>query len=373
MAFNPTNNTWDQVANQQSYNQITAGNLNSKTMITNYDPIYNKLIEQISYTMYRRMRVLQKWNNLGRNAPENSYPGILREIFMAQRKGMNYSYDNGTTPTTLNCYDIFDDTIDVRYHSAQFRWMYPWTIFDEQLRRFSGGNGTTIAELTEMKMINAINARNLFMDNLRKETLYNLTENVSVEVDLSTDISDFDNLTTEQAKSWLNAVDNLLFEFSVGTAAYNTPGNYIQTPKSDLQLIIPRQYYYNVMRKAFPDTYHTEMFDNILPENLILIDTLGGDTIMRRTTGDAAPVTPTFDAKGMNLLNWTSSDEIVPGDGNVMAVIMHRDCIGFEDNLNITLFGPKDIDKLATPVRSHFWTKAYITDLLPSVKITKTH
>lgn len=373
MAFNPTKSTWDQVANKQSYDQITAGNLNSKTMITNYDPIYNKLIEQISYTMYRRMRVLQKWNNLGRNAPENSYPGILREIFMAQRKGMNYSYDNAVTPTTLNSYDIFDDTIDVRYHSAQFRWMYPWTIFDEQLRRFSGGNGTTIAELTEMKMINAINARNLFMDNLRKETLYNLTENVSVEVDLSTDISDFDNLTTDQAKSWLNAVDNLLFEFSVGTAAYNTPGNYIQTPKSDLQLIIPRQYYYNVMRKAFPDTYHTEMFDSILPENLILIDTLGGDTIMRATTGKAAPVTPTFDAKGMNLLNWTSSDEIVPGDGNVMAVIMHKDCIGFEDNLNTTLFGPKDIDKLATPVRSHFWTKAYITDLLPSVKITKTH
>lgn len=367
MPFNPTKNTWQQVANKQAYDEITSGNLNSETIITNYDPIYNKLVEQIAYTMYRRMQVLQRWRELGRNAPENSYPGILREIFMAQRKGMNYPFDNGTAPTTLNSYEIFDDEIDVRYHSAQFRWMFPWTIFDEQLRRFSGGNGTTIAELTEMKMINAINARNMFMDNLRKETLVNLISNAAVDVTIGIDITDFDTLTQDDAKSWLNAIDNLLFEMEVGSALYNGPGNYIQTPKNDLQMVIPREYYMNVIRRAFPDTYNVQYFENILPSNLILIDTLGGDVL----NISSAPQTPTFDSHGMNLLNWTSADTFTQENPNVVAVIMHKDCIGFEDNLSETLFGPKDIEKLATPVRSHFWTKAYFTDLLPSIAISK--
>lgn len=368
MAYNPTKSTWAQVANQQAYNEFTTGNLNSNELIVRYDPIYNKLVEQISYTMYRRMRVLQRWQNLGRTAPENSYPGILREIFMAQRKGMNYPYDNGVTPTTLNAYDIYDDEIDVRYHSAQFRWMYPWTIFDEQLRRYSGGNGITIAELTELKMINSINARNLFMDNLRKETMCNLIDNAAVEVLISVDITDFDTLTQDNAKKWLNAVDNLIFQMTTGSALYNKNNFYIQTPKNDLQMVIPREYYMNVIRRAFPDTYNVSYFDGILPENLILIDTLGGDIL---NSPEGQPMTPTFDAKGMNLLNWTSANTFTKRNPNVVALIMHKDCLGFEDNLNTTLFAPKDIEKLATPVRTHFWTKAYYTDLLPSIKITK--
>lgn len=368
MAFEQTKSTWTQVANKQAYDEFTAGNLNSKTMITKYDPIYNKLVEQISYTMYRKLKVIQKWTALGRTAPENSYPGILREVYMSQRKGMNFPADNGERPTTLNCYEIFNDTIDVRYHSAQFRWMYPWTIFDEELRRFSGGNGTTIAELTEMKMINAINARNMFMDNLRKNTLYTMYNTYASEYKTGIDISDFKTLTKEQAQEWLGMIDNLIFELEVGTAKYNGTGNYIQTPKSDLQVIIPRDFYKNVMRRAFPETYHTEQFENILPVNLILIDTMGGDTLFN---AESAEVAPTWDDHGMNLLNWTNENTVKPGDEKVQCVIMHRDCIGFEDNLNETLFGNKDIEKLATPVRSHFWTKAYFTDLLPAVKITK--
>lgn len=367
--FNPTKNTWDQVANKQSFDEITSGNLNSKTLIVEYDPIYNKLVQQISYTMYRKLRIMQKWERLGRTAPENAYPGILREIFMAQRKGMNYPFDNQVTPTTLNSYDIIDDEIETRYHAAQFRWLYGWTIFDEILRRYSGGNGMTIAELTEMKFINAVNARNMFMDALRKETLFQLISNVAIPVNIPIDITDFDNLTQAQAQSWFNAVDNILFEMSVGTALYNALGAFIQVPKSDLQLIMPRAYFMNILRRAFPDTYHTESFENILPENLILIDTLGGDTLM--TAGTTA-AQPTFDAKGMNLLNWTKADSFTMGEPDTVAVIMHRDCIGFEDNLNATLFGPKDIEKLATPVRSHFWTKAYYTDMLPVCKIIKT-
>lgn len=370
MAFNPTKQTWFQVANQQAATEMASANLNSTSRPTNYDPIYNKLIEQIAYTMYRKMRIGQKWERLGRTAPVNEYPGILREIYMMQRKGMNFPADNGTRPTTLNSYSIYNDDIAVRYHSAQFRWMYPWTIYDEELRRFSGGNGQTIAELTEMKMINGINARNRFMDALRKETFFNMISNVAIEFPSGIDISDFSSLTQSDAKQWLNAIDNLLFELEIGTALYNSLGEYMQTPQTELQLVIPREYYYNVMRAAFPDMYNPRYFEGILPENLILIDTLGGDNLSA-SDESTTPVTPTYDSVGMSLLNWTSTNGILPGDENVQAVIMHRDCIGFEDNLNETLFGPKDIEKLATPVRSHFWTKAYYTDLLPAVKISK--
>lgn len=373
MAFNPTQSTWGQVANQQAANQMQYSNLNSTTLITQYDPIYNKLVEQISYTMYRKLRYLQNWENLGATAPMNEYPGMLREIIMAGRKGMNFPADNGTRPTQLNAYNIYDDTIDTRYHSAQFRWMYPWTIYDEELRRFSGGSGTTIAELAEMKMINAINARNLFMDNLRKETLVVAMENVGVEVDLGIDITDFSTLTQEQAKQWLNAIDGILFEMSVGTALYNTAGYYMQTPTSDLQLVIPREWYYNVIRRAYPDTYHPEYFEGILPGNLILLDTFANE--LNRSDGGATPtytpVSPTYDSNGMSLLNWEDGDVFTAPDEDWICCIMHRDVIGFEDNLNETLFGPKDIEKLATPVRSHFWTKAYCTDLLNCVVITK--
>ena len=372
MAFNATNSTWTQVANKQAYNEMTAGNLNSKTLVTKYDPIYNKLVEQISYTMYRKLRCTQNWTNLGHNAPENAYPGILRELVMAQRKGMNYAMDNETRPTSLNSYAIYDDDIDVRYHSAQLRWMYPWTIYDEELRRFSGGNGTTIAELTEMKMINAINARNLFMDNLRKETLKMLIQNAATPFKMGIDISDFDSLTTDNAKKWLNSIDNLLFTLQVGTSLYNGNHYYMQTPKSDLVVVIPREYYMNVIRKAFPDTYNPESFQNILPDNLILIDTLGSADVAKSTAA-TVPLVPTWDSVGMNQLNYDKDTDVtIPFNADYQAVIMHRDAMGFEDNLSETLFGPKDIEKLATPVRSHFWTKAYYTDSLPSIVISKS-
>lgn len=372
MAYNPTKSTWSQVANEQAYKEFTAGALNSKQPVTQYDPIYNKLVAQISYTMYRKYQVNQNWRNLGRNAPMNTYPGILREIIMTQRKGQNFSMDNTTRPTTLGSYDIYDDTIDVRYHSAQYRWMYPWTIYDEELRRYSGGDGRTIAELAEMKMINCISARNMFMDNLRKQTLATLGSVVATPYYLNIDITDFSSLTQAQAQEWLNEVDNLLFMLQVGTSLYNGTGNYMQTPKSDLQMVMPRAYFMAVVRKAFPDTYNTQYFENILPANLILIDTLGGDTLYRKASEEATAATavnPTFDSHGMNLLNYQTGDTFQTFDDDCVAMIIHRDSMGFEDNLNETLFGMKDIEKLATPVRSHFWTKAYYTDLLPAIKI----
>ena len=76
--FNVTSQTWGQIANKQAAQEMTSGQLNSKTLVLQYDPIYNKLVSQISYTMYLKLRVMQKWENLGRNAPMNAYPGILR-------------------------------------------------------------------------------------------------------------------------------------------------------------------------------------------------------------------------------------------------------------------------------------------------------
>lgn len=369
MAFNSTKGTFQQVANQQAYNMANSGDLNSTTLITNYDPIYNKMVQQISHTIYRKMRVTQKWKELGRNAPKNSYPGVLREVIMTQRKGRNFAMDNGTRPTQLGAYDIVDDKIDVRYHGAQFRWSYPWTIYDEELRAYSGGNGTMIGELAEMKMLNCSNARNMFMDALRKNTLKNLVQNVAIHVkpETNADPRDFTTLTSEGAREWLNYIDNLLFEMETGSALYNSLGEYMQVPKNDLVMVMPRHIYKNLMRKAYPDMYNSDSYKDIFPGNLILIDTLGGDMLLDGT--GSAVATPTFDDSGMNLLNWDTDSKWTDELDGVIGVIMHRDAMGFEDNLDEVLFGMKDIERLATPARAHFWTKAYYTDLVPSVAL----
>jgi hypothetical protein len=121
-------------------------------------------------------------------------------------------------------------------------------------------------------------------------------------------------------------------------------------------------------RRAYPDTYNTKEFESILPENLILIDSLGDEKL---TDAEGVELTPTFDAHGMNLLNWDSTKKTAARDADLQAVIMDTGCLGFEDNLNIVAFGTKDIEKLATPVRNHYWTKAWMTDILPCVKVVK--
>lgn len=364
--FNMTTNTWSQIANKQSNDELVPSKLNSSTLITTYDPIYNKLVEQISRTIYHKLQVVQRWRNIGTTAPMNQYPGMLREIIMRQRKGQNFPMDAQTRPTTLLNYDIIDDSIEVRYHACQLRWMYGYTIFDEELRRFSGGNGTTITQLTEMKTINSITARNLFMDNLRKEVLALAAENIAIAQETDIDISSWENLTVEQAKTWLIWVDNILYQMYIGTTLYNTLGEFMQTPKSRLQMIMPRKWYLNVVRRAFPDTFHGEYFENILPENLVLVDSMGADQLVD-STGKA--VASTWNDVGMNTTPFATGSYTTPADPNLQAVIMDVGAIGFEDNLNETLVGTKDIEKLATPVRMHYWTKAYMTDLLPMVKL----
>lgn len=365
--FGPTTQLWDEVANKQAYNTVNYANLNATTFPTVYDPIYNTFIEQIAYTMYRRLQILQKYGNIGRTAPMNEYPGILREVIMMQRKGENYPLDNETKPTTLNSYRIIDDEFEVRYHATQIRWMYGWTLWDEALRRFSGGGPEMIGQLSEMKNLGAVNARNIFMDAFRKKLLSVLAQNVAIAYLSSVDISDFANLTEEQAKQWLNALDGLLLDMEFGSARWNKPGIFMQTPKTELQMIMPAQYYNNVMRRAFPDTYHTETFQGILPENLILVDSMGNDAIVA-SSATGTPITPTFDANGLNLLTWDGTNYLSTNTmPEVQFVLMHRDCIGVEDNLNQVLFGQKDIEKMATPVRMHYWTKGYVTDLLPCV------
>lgn len=369
-SFNPTKNTWSQIANKQAYTAMTAGNLNSTTLPTVYDPIYNKLVEQIAYTMYRELRILRNWDMIGRTAPPNEYPGILREIYMNQRKGMNFTMDNGTRPTNLNWYEIFEDEIQVRYHSVQFRWMYQYTLFDEELRRFSGGNGETIARLAEMKNMNMINARNMFMDAFKKKLVAMLANNASVKVTTSINIAD-DSLTQADAKKWLMFIKNILREMAFGSAMYNALGEYMQVPKSNLQMLIPASLYEHVMTTAFPETIdNTRFYDDILPSNLVLMDTLGENGVAAAASPTTA-LEPTFDARGMNLLNWDGTNFLtVDTEPNLQCVIMDVDCIGVEDNLNEVLFGPKDITKLATPVAAHYWTKGYITDMLPSVAIS---
>ena len=372
MPTNPvtaTINTWSQLANEQSYNEMTLANLNSNTIPTVYDPIYEKLIMQISDTIYREMRIEQRWANIGATAPMNEYPGILREIYMERRKGMDYAMDRDPRPNQLNVYNVIDDEIQVRYHAAQFRWMYGWTLFDEELRRFSGGNGNMIARLSELKAINAASSRNMFIDALRKQVLYILATQVATEVETDIDISEFGTLTQAQAKEWLNMLDNMIFEMYTGTTKYSPTGEFVQIPRDRLQIVMPYSFWNTLVRTAFPDTYHIEYFQNILPENMILIDTMGGDQVALTGT-PTVPITPTFDAQGMNLLNWSADTHvIIPDTDNIQCVIFDRYALGFEDNLMETHIGPKDVEKLAAPVRMHYWTKAYVTDMLPSVTI----
>lgn len=364
-AFNPTNLTWSQQANEQAYKAMNYGNLNSTSLPQNYDPIYNKLIQEIGNTVYRELRVMQRWADIGYTAAPDSYPRILREIYMKQRKGWNYPMDNETRPNTLNWYNIYQDEIDVRYHSTQFRWMYEWTLFDEELRRFAGQS--TIARLAEMKMINCTNARNMFMDTFRKKLLEQLIENAAVQITAPVDIT-ADNLTQAQAIEWLEFVDNMLYEMEEGSSQYNKMGQYMQIPRGRMQFIMTRALYKKVMTTAFPNTFtETSYFKALVPGNVKLVPTFGTEGIAQADATTTA-LEPTFDAKGMNLLNWDGTDYLyVNTNPKLQCVIMDKGAIGVEDNLNETLFGPKDITKLATPVASHFWTSGYITDLLPSV------
>lgn len=362
-----TSNIWDMQANEQSYKALVLSALNSTALPTNYDPIYGKLVEQISDTVYHKMRVEQVWSAIGSTHAPQAYPGILREIAMTRRKGQDFAMDVNPRPTTFGEYPIIGDDIQVRYHAAQFRWMYGYTIFDEELRRFSGGNGTTVGQLTEMKAINMASARNMYMDALRKKTMNIYATQVAGQVSSGVDISDFDNLTEEQAKSWLNEVDNLIFQLWVGTNLYNGLNAFMQTPKDRLQVIMPRKYWNNIVRRAFPDTFHGEYFQNIMPENMILVDTMGDDHVF---TGDpATQVEPTFDSQGMNLLNWSKSSN-VKNASNIQCLIVDKFAIGFEDNLNETLMTPKDARKLVTNVYNHFWTKAYVTDMVAGLAVT---
>lgn len=360
--FNLTTNTWSQVANKQAYEEVVPSNLNSETLMTKYDPIYNKLVQQISYTIYHKIQVAQRWKNIGTTLAPKTYPGMLRELIMTQRKGQNFPMDAGERPTTLLNYSIIDDEIDTRYHSCQVRWMYGYTIFDEELRRFSGGNGTTITQLTEMKSINSMTARNLFMDNLRKAVMNIAAKEVGKVVETNIDIKNYDALTPEQARSWLNMMDNLLYSMYIGSTEYNKLAQYMQVPKSRLQLVIPRNWYLNVVRKAYPDMYNRDVFDNIFPENVVFIDTLGNDKLVDASGNDIAV---TFTENGQNTTSYQAGNQVVPADPNLQCIIMDKGIIGFEDNLSEVLVGTKDIEKLATPVRCHYWTSAYYTDLLP--------
>lgn len=366
--FDMTKNTWTQQANQQAYEQFTEAKLNVSELPVSFDPIYGELVEQISKTMYHELAVTQQWRNIGITNPSNDYPGIIREIAMKKRKGQNFAMDAGVRPTTLNNYEIYNDDIIVRYHSAQFRWMYPYTIFDEELRRFSGNAPSTISQLTELKQINAISSRNMFMDTLRKKTLSVLSEQIAKPFKTEIDITDFKTLTKEDAQTWLVMMDNLLHELKVGTAKYNGIAEFIQCPKANLQMIMPYEWYMNVIRRAFPDTYNTESFKNILPENLILVDSMGDEKLLDE---EGIELQPTFDSKGMNTLNWNSTRKTAPRNADLQAVIMDKRAMGIEDNLNIVMVGTKDIEKLATPVRNHYWTKVWMNDILPVVKVVK--
>lgn len=361
-----TSDMWDVQANEQAYEALTLAALNSTTLPTVIDPIYKTLVQQINDTVYHKMRVEQNWAGIGTTHAPDSYPGILRELAMVRRKGQNFAMDADPRPTTFGQYPIIDDELLVRYHSMQVRWMYGYSVFDEELRRFSNGP-STIGEIHEMKAINMASARNMFMDSFRKQALYVYATQVATAVVSGIDISDFASLTVEQAKQWLMFIDMLLFVLNKGTNLYNGIGEFMQTKKARLQVVIPYQYWKNVINRAFPDTFHLEGFENIMPENMVFVDDLGGSHIMSTDTTPVA-LAPTFNSVGMNQLNWTKTSTVA-NTSDLQCVIMDKFALGFEDNLNETLTTPKDAQKLVSNVYNHFWTKAYVSDMVAGVAV----
>lgn len=363
-----TSDLWDIQANKQAYEAAVKSNLYSTTLPTVVDPVYKTLVQQINDTVYHKMRVDQLWSGIGTTAAPDSYPGILREIAMLRRKGENFSMDTNPKPTTFGEYPIIEDELAVRYHSMQVRWMYGYTIFDEELRRFSNGP-STIGQIHEMKAINAMSARNMFMDSFRKKIMNIYATQVATQLQSTIDISVFENLTEDKAKQWLAFIDNLLFILWKGTNLYNGIGEFMQTPRDRLQLIMPRQYYYNVMRRAFPETItNKEFFQNVLPENVVLVDTMGGEHLMTSGTTPTA-IVPTFNSQGMNLLKWTEDATATSAD-KLQCLIIDKFAIGFEDNLNETLTTPKDARKLVANTYNHFWTKAFVSDMVAGVAVS---
>lgn len=366
-SYEPTGQTWENLANEQSYKEMALNVLNSTTMPNAVDPIYQKLVMQINETIYHKLRYEQNWYDLGTTRQPNEYPGIMREIAMTRRKGKNFAMDTDPRPKELGVYPIVDDNIQVRYHAAQFRWMYEYTTFDQELRRFSGGNATTIGQLHEMKAIAASSARNLYMDSLRKKVLSILIGQVASPLSWGVDLSDPAKLTAADARTFLMNLKELQRELYWGTAKYNALGEIIQTPQARLQIAMPAQYYDNLINAAFPQTISkTEIFDGILPRNIILMNDLG-DTVPATGT---TPAAPTWDADGTNLLDWTNDSASVKTT-DTQCVIFDSFAMGFEDNLNMVLPGPTDVRKLATPWVHHYWTGAYISEMVASVAVTK--
>lgn len=368
----PTGQTWENVANKQAYDQMTMSYLNSETLPTTVDPIYQKLVMQINDSIYHKMRYEQNWYDLGTTRAPQEYPGIMRELAMSRRKGKNFAMDADPRPDELGVYPIVDDDITVRYHAAQFRWMYEYTTFQQELKRFAQGP-STIGQLHEMKAIAASSARNIYMDALRKKTLAILETQVATKLSFGVDLSS-SSLTQSDARRFLLNLKELQRELYWGTAKYNGLGELIQTPRDRLQIVIPHAYYENLINAAFPQTISkTEVFTDVMPRNIILIDNLG-DVVPAQLTGTSpnqvlTPITPTWSADGTNQLDWTSSS-LSMKTSNIQCVIMDSFAMGFEDNLNITLPGAMDARKLATPWVLHYWSGAYISEMVASIALT---
>lgn len=378
---NPTVLTWKQLANEQAYNAFSQGTINSLTRLTEYDSIYDTFEKPIVEQIFRFNAIAQRWSAIGSTISANEYPGIIEEIAIKQRKGEDYPLDQipgqpkGAFP--LYQYKFVPETFFKRYHFGQVRRSYKYTLTSQPLKGYAFNRNATIGNIANAITQNAVNDHNLYTDALRKHLLATVTANYGTRVTTGVAIDDFATLTQEQALTWLNMLDNLYQELADGTTAYNnmygtaiaTPttkvGAYMRTPKSQLQIIIRRNWWLNVQRRAYPDLRNTWPFDNIMPENVILIDTFGDDEIY---DASGAVLSPTFEAgTGMNQLNWDNTMYFGPANPDLQFVIMDKRCMSIRSNYVATLTAAQDIDYLMTPGRHHLWYEVLATDMLPIV------
>lgn len=375
MLKNRTNN-FDFTANKQQYDLASTGIFNTDKFPEIQGTVYEELIQQITLNMYHQSRYKERFANLGTQLPNNSYSGMIRDMAMIDRKGENFARDNGVSEETLGAYRIVKDKILVRYHSVQFRWTYPWTLFDEEIRRYAGNSpenaANAIAQITTMQTQNMVKSKNLNNDNIRLKVLNIASKAIGKEYLMGEiDITDFETLTTEEAKQWLVNLDKLFYTLTeTGTTEFTDYDILHQLDAEEIDFVINYDSWKNVLRRAYPDTYHKALFEDVVPKGVNMIFTTGlGD--VKITEADGTEIIPTFSTYGMNELTWGSDWKEVKSDPSLQGYIFHKKALGFELNLDTTLTGQKDIEKLATPVRSHYWNSAYFTDLLPFVNLKR--
>lgn len=384
----PAGNTPEQRLNKQAFDAFTNQWLNSETLPSLTDPQFNKLYMEITRVLFREMPFNARMGWFGTDDGMESRPGITQEIYMRERKVQNFPMDNDPRPTQFGVHDIVDDDIDTRYHALQTRTMYDYSIMEQELRRFMSNHPSLIGDLMASKARIGVKALNRFYDNLKRYMLTYYVNYVKTQMggtgsvypiaaaggdraatpEESTPFND----TMTQAGAWnfLNQLRDLQLEFERGTTRGSVTGDTIQVP--NLTIAMPERYLRNLTQVVYPSTFSDLPWVRDLMPQIVSIDSFGGEQLM--DAAGTAPVTPTWDAKGMPLMDSRARTDVfsIGDQSDVVALVYSNDAVHFNRNFEYTGSTGMDPAKLVENVYMHEWYGGWYTDLIPAVAITGT-